>query len=72
MNKGEGSGEYFDHSMVHGFIQASADFILQPWRKTGRTWLCIPAISINEGKNATLTFIMKERGTPILNVTGFR
>ena len=33
--------------------------------------LCIPVISIDEGKNATLTFIMQKGLHTILNVTGF-
>jgi len=41
-----------------------SDFYLAAMEENWRMRLCIPVISIDEGKNATLTFIMKERGTP--------
>jgi len=47
------------------------DFYLAAVEENWRTRLCIPVISIDEKKNATLTFIMQKGLHPILIVTGF-
>jgi len=47
------------------------DFYLAAVEENWRMRLCIPAISIDEGKNATLTFITNERATPYTHCDRF-